>query len=902
MSSQDGEPLLTFRQDVEALVGEQLAPVADSFASCECDFEDNRWLHVINDLSHIFNPKYMDELDGAFASHGGNISETFHLQMLASLVYDHRHCAVDASLLRGTNGVHLRFAWGPLAQVINLSQHSDVHSKYLTQFCLPGQVALDLICSQYFALARPGLFAAAQHRARRLAMLLPAVTGCLSSSVWPLEPTALEAYASQWAAAAAAIAPTAPATACEAHPSESRDASSGRCGAPSLQQLVFRGGASLEPREKLPALMRRCLPLRPCWPAEATGLEHSCTRCCDPRYPRGQPLCFDGPWTFETCCAPDDLVSAWPPAPPEVEEVFSHETGASALELRELREELRRGCPAVENRPGRIQTDIADAASTGKDATSTMRNAAWAELRRWLADARQGARGGTQRVFPELDLLVSTNACVGPQVENPWFIALPDASSDDGGFTDLGRDIAGGMAADASSGVELAAAYGALCGPGPAVAGELVSHAGPRASVPCEDPPAVPGEHRLEPYGLELMRPCRLARPGRPCPCGRDWCDGAAGLCCYAGKHVEWRKLGLLTGELRTNIAHFARDALWLHHIFRRNTSIAALAGPWSEAGGVVPEVVLTKHAATECIENDRCVKTGRSVIFEMEQFLANVALDGAHVSKVMHSGDSSRTWPLCYEVVAQRWRPWAGDGNSIQAFRRRSLQKCGLQDRGLRRKIVVLRRDSISRQWRDEGAVKRGLEIMARSIGSSLFFVNLGQLSPCEQVDALHDAMLMLAVHGADMTNMIFLPRRAAVVELAVECEVEGSSVDGHMWRGPGTLINGSVMREAAEIWRRQSAEGICPEAGELRRDWLQGYPISQFAKLARQANLLYTAVMDCSGSECRRDMGDVADLTWCTSDMKKRQFVEVELETQLLPTVWAVYDGHLRRWAPAT
>merc|ERR1711939_222636 len=98
------------------------------------------------------------------------------------------------------------------------------------------------------------------------------------------------------------------------------------------------------------------------------------------------------------------------------------------------------------------------------------------------------------------------------------------------------------------------------------------------------------------------------------------------------------------------------------------------------------------------------------------------------------------------------------------------------------------LRRDSISRQWRDEKEVSRHLQAFAHATASSLVFVNLGHLSACEQVGVLHDAMLLVGIHGADLTNMIFLPKGAAVVEVAVECEVEGGSIDTPFWRGPGT------------------------------------------------------------------------------------------------------------------
>lgn len=355
-------------------------------------------------------------------------------------------------------------------------------------------------------------------------------------------------------------------------------------------------------------------------------------------------------------------------------------------------------------------------------------------------------------------------------------------------------------------------------------------------------------------------------------------------------------------GELRTNIAHFARDALWLHLHLRGNASLAALAAGTNNASAArSPDLVLTKHAATECIENGRCVKTGGMTILAMEKFMAEVALRGAWAEpQILHAGDPSRSHPICFEVAAQRWRPWAGDGHTVQSFRAKALHRCGLRDRGMQRKIVLLRRDSLSRQWPDEGEVLQRLKTLAKAVGSSLHAANLGRLEPCEQVEALHDAMLLLAVHGADLTNMIYLPRGAAVVEVAVECELEGGSVDFPQWRGPGTLVNSSVYLEAKDAWRQQSAQGQCPAAGATQEEWLQGYPVSQFAKLARQANLLYTAVMDCSSARCDRKMDDVWDRGWCTSQLKKNRFVSVDVSGRLLPVLWAIFDGYLRWRAP--
>jgi len=900
------------RAEAEALPAAPAATGVDkagsvaAMAACECVWEDNRWLYLVDDLLLVFGAWGITDSGGGVGAavapapaalvapssalldptaKGANETrlsgspEPRGLRLLHELVGQQGLCRVEPALMVGTNGVKKRFdeAWVNATVDAAARSRGSTHAEFLKELCLPAQLALDLLCSQYLVVAgahaapgarripgsRQAFQLRASQRVRRLRALLPHVRGCLATSPWPLDAAALEVYAQRWGDID--------------HIDENDGVAHRANGGTSTPVPIFDMEVTMSPSEhaRLPGQLRRCLPLRErqCWPREATSLSQSCTRCCDPRFPRGHTVCFAGAWTFEACCTPDDLSKDWAPAPPPVEIVHS---GKEPQRLQALREELRRGCIAPQASQRRAHQG---------------RAAAWAELRRWVANARS-QHHGLQRVFPELDMFVSTKACVAPEVEIPWFIVKGKGSSK------------GAVDADTDSGVALAAALDAICGPGTPVAGELVAHAGVQVTVPCERSPLEPGLHRLEPYGLELMRSCDLA--GGKCPCAAAWCDGVKN-CCREGAGTEWRGLGLLTGELRTNIAHFARDALWLHRLLRGNATIVSLSAnrPEEEL-----DLVLTKHAATECIENGQCVKTGRQTIFDMERLLLEVSLQGVHpVPRVFHAGDPTRTHPVCFELVVQRWRPWAGDFHSIQSFRSKALHKCGIKDQGMKRKIVVLRRDSSSRQWRDNGAVNRDLEILARAMGSSLFSVSLGHLEPCKQIDVLHDAMLLLGVHGADLTNMIFLPRGAAVVEVAVECEVEGGSVDTPFWRGPGTLINSSVYEEAVGLWRHQSTNGRCPRPGESRTEWLQGFPVSQFAKLARQANLLYTAVMDCGevaatsnasagSNSCEgREMADVWDRGWCSSDIKKKQYVDVDFREHLLPTIWAVFEEYLRQ-----
>lgn len=131
---------------------------------------------------------------------------------------------------------------------------------------------------------------------------------------------------------------------------------------------------------------------------------------------------------------------------------------------------------------------------------------------------------GRQRIFPELDLYVATNACVGHDVEVPWFL----------------------MDGTGSSGMELSEEAGAVCGAGLECFGEMVSQPKRRVSLPVST--FSNGFHRMEPYGLEIFGPCEF-RPNSSCFCGVVECTREIvpdQACCRDGSDIEWRKVGAL--------------------------------------------------------------------------------------------------------------------------------------------------------------------------------------------------------------------------------------------------------------------------------------------------------------------------------------------------------------------
>lgn len=278
-----------------------------------------------------------------------------------------------------------------------------------------------------------------------------------------------------------------------------------------------------------------------------------------------------------------------------------------------------------------------------------------------------------------------------------------------------------------------------------------------------------------------------------------------------------------------------------------------------------------------------------------MQQTLLDAALEG-HPPPPLGYPTQDKEGPNCFDVAVQPWRAWAGDARSIQSLRRKLLRSCQIEDQGMQQKIVLLRRESSTRLWQDEEGLLRHLKVFAEAIGASLVFASLGPLEACEQVRMVHDAMLLIGVHGTELVQMIFLPPRAAVVEIGVHCHEKSFFVEPFDWRGPGWLLNSTLFHQARRIHEKQRRAGMCP-LRPTREDWLQGQPNSVPGLLARQANLLYTAIMDCHAASCFQGVlptktGHHHD---CVRQERSVRYVQVDVQGRLLPVLMALYEGHL-------
>jgi hypothetical protein len=82
-----------------------------------------------------------------------------------------------------------------------------------------------------------------------------------------------------------------------------------------------------------------------------------------------------------------------------------------------------------------------------------------------------------------------------------------------------------------------------------------------------------------------------------------------------------------------------------------------------------------------------------------------------------------------------------------------------------------------VHRQWRNESE----LLTVTRSLGLDCAMIDFARVSLAEQVNLMRRTRLLIGVHGAGLTMMLFMPRRAAVVEISVGPQYHFSSLARH-------------------------------------------------------------------------------------------------------------------------
>eukprot|EP00747_Dinoflagellata_sp_TGD_P224594 gnl/TRDRNA2_/TRDRNA2_97243_c0_seq2.p1 gnl/TRDRNA2_/TRDRNA2_97243_c0~~gnl/TRDRNA2_/TRDRNA2_97243_c0_seq2.p1 ORF type:complete len:330 (-),score=46.06 gnl/TRDRNA2_/TRDRNA2_97243_c0_seq2:64-1053(-) len=250
-------------------------------AMCFCDYRDNTWLNVLSNFMWAFK-------QGQFERY--RLADKFAVKL------------EDNGLLSMDVGYTQRVQCGaPLAQVYPGTMfQADVDELHkfarnlfwpqvrvkLQEICLPGRIALQLLCLHAELGRRDGW--GAQAYARQLQLFFPLMEGCAEKQTpWPFP--GLGDYVRSWNHAL--VPPDG-----------------------SLISVEVASSLSWWPD---PELMRGklphesdghywpCAPLqdRSCFPTGTENLYMSCEYCCDPaKGPTGEAACFGGDWTFTRCC------------------------------------------------------------------------------------------------------------------------------------------------------------------------------------------------------------------------------------------------------------------------------------------------------------------------------------------------------------------------------------------------------------------------------------------------------------------------------------------------------------------------------------------------------------------------------------------------------------------------
>eukprot|EP00927_Polykrikos_kofoidii_P050918 TRINITY_DN44756_c0_g1_i1.p1 TRINITY_DN44756_c0_g1~~TRINITY_DN44756_c0_g1_i1.p1 ORF type:complete len:1552 (+),score=302.95 TRINITY_DN44756_c0_g1_i1:152-4807(+) len=271
---------------------------------CDCDFRDNFWNHVLNDVHMLF--------DGGNLARNARDNTTFQGRYLERPPKD-VDCPVNAdrfwkawpqfgmsrALIEGSMGD----LWMPAAR------------DRLKGTCMAGHLALSVICSQHFLIkaarmqenGEPNfmswLEASYSHMfAIRNLAGAKELRNCLGQQGWPLKIWGVVGYVEKW------LGP------------ENKGTSPMAAylnGKVDPYQMLITDDMRHTAKSRKDALPDRqpCVPFKDpiCWKRMSKLLMETCEHCCSPfehKSGRGDPMCFDDVYTYERCCHGDykDLI------------------------------------------------------------------------------------------------------------------------------------------------------------------------------------------------------------------------------------------------------------------------------------------------------------------------------------------------------------------------------------------------------------------------------------------------------------------------------------------------------------------------------------------------------------------------------------------------------------------
>eukprot|EP00438_Fugacium_kawagutii_P011134 Skav221613 [mRNA] locus=scaffold1327:90393:93215:- [translate_table: standard] len=274
---------------------------------CDCDFRDNFWNSVLNDVHLLWDVK-----DGADFVRRARDNTTFQGKYLQSPPED-LECPVNPSVFwkawprygmtRGLIEGSMGDLWMPGAR------------DRFKQVCIAGHIALLSICSQHFlvksARAQQAgdpdhmkwLEAAYSHMVgiRNLGQAYQ-IRNCMGQQGWSLDVGAFHKYTEKW------IGREAEGTAPQA---------AFLNGKVDPWQMLFTKpmGHTTESRAAMLPDRKTCAPFKDpaCWKRKSLLLMETCEYCCSPfqhKSGRGADICWDSEWTYERCCQQDfkDLI------------------------------------------------------------------------------------------------------------------------------------------------------------------------------------------------------------------------------------------------------------------------------------------------------------------------------------------------------------------------------------------------------------------------------------------------------------------------------------------------------------------------------------------------------------------------------------------------------------------
>ena len=234
----------------------------------------------------------------------------------------------------------------------------------------------------------------------------------------------------------------------------------------------------------------------------------------------------------------------------------------------------------------------------------------------------------------------------------------------------------------------------------------------------------------------------------------------------------ERKKLAILLPELHANlnVGHSARDFLFLSNIL----------------SFVSPDVILVedKAAATGYLRKHRTLQIRQEILSVLVENRSEIIF----LQENANPNFANYKMNMCFDHIIQKPLAYSGSKNGNELFRSRMMKYCKVPT-SMKQDIILFAAHGratdlvSSRRFSSQNRLLESLRSLRSACDKSCEIIeaSFSDASLCKQVRMYSRARIVIAHHGANMANSMFMQANSLVIEINKQCDEHVLSNSGY-------------------------------------------------------------------------------------------------------------------------